>query len=209
MNKKHQNFENIEVFALNVAEIMDSLYIEFPIPINLPASELVESYGPSDLEAEPRIIGVDDSDYLELFSLGFDELSGLDVASGEGINLARNARKGQPYKYWTMEQRQAIKGKRLRQRHVEKIRNHTIKFLLREGFIKDVDDEHSTKRGYTPTLVITSKGFAQMNKQFEGGAISERFNVQHAKGITAALKTGSDVAKAGETLVRVLSAFFG
>ncbi|WP_144778898.1 hypothetical protein [Marinobacter maritimus] len=208
MREELQDIENIKIFALSVAEVMDSLYERFPIPCSLPSSELINSYGPTDADVKPRKVEVADGDYLDLLPYGFDEYASIENASGESFDERRCAEKGYPFLFWTKEQRKAIKSKHLRQRHVKRIREHSIRFLLREGFITDVEANDPGKHKNFSKLVITSKGFAQMNKQFEGGVIREKFHFRYAKELATTVKEVGGVARAGDTLVRVLSAFF-
>lgn len=72
-----EKIDNIQVFAVSVAQIMDQLYRSFPMPCRVSASTLEELYGPSAAETEPRVIQPNEADYSSLLPHGFRENTSL------------------------------------------------------------------------------------------------------------------------------------
>ena len=208
--------DNIEVFALCVAEIMDKLYTAFPIPTALPESCVAASYEPSQEESQPRIVQPEDPDYESLFSRGrgFGEFAGLAHAAEEWVyEESYGPIFGKPFQYWTDEQRQAIREHRVRARDVERIHKETVRFLVREGYVNDISLPDGEGECHRESLVLTSKGFAHLNKKFEDGTIREEFHFRTVKKLVGAIKAGGEVVSAAQKigaasgLVHILATF--
>lgn len=204
-----EKLDNIQVFAFCVAEVMDQLYAAFPIPTELSSSRVSEVYGPSREDSEPRLVQPQDADYADLFRWGLSERAGLADAAYETYPEPYNQpREGDPFLFWTYEQRISIRDHRVRAREAEGIYRATVAFLLREEYIKDVPPpEGPGPRGQTP-FVLTSKGFAHLNKKFEGHTIRDEFHYGTAKKVFKVVKGAGEVTSAAKSVVDALATFF-
>lgn len=204
MNK----LNNIEVFALCVAEIMEELYTAFPIPVALQKIRVPYSYGTSVQESTPRTVQPDDPEYQTLFNYGFHTSAAPSDVAADLFPQHYLAKYGQPLKYWTNKQRLAIQDGRDRVREAERIHNSTVRFLVNEGYIKDTSPSNE-KPPSRPLLVLTSKGFAHLHKKFENGTIRDEFH--SVKNLFDKIKTGAEVVSTAQQvggLVQTLASFF-
>lgn len=195
---------NIQVFAVSVAQIMEQLDSAFPLPSQVSTSHLDEIFGPTAKEIEPRVINPGEPDYEALLPYGFVVECDLVYVSSEQYSESVGARHGEPIGYWTEDQRKAISARRLQVREASKIFDATLEFLLREGYAVEVGQ---ATQPYLREYVLTSKGFAHLNKKFEGGTIREEFQHRTLDRVFQLVKGGGDVAIAGTALVNALSIF--
>jgi hypothetical protein len=201
-----QQLDNVQVFAASVARIMDQLYRSFPLPCQVSWSELEELYGPSAADKEPRVLQPGEADYESLLDQSFRVETALAYVAFESYSENVNARSGHPIWYWTPEQRRALRDLRQQMVEVTRIFDATLEFLLREQYIHRASEPLMPGRGCD--YVLTSKGFAHLNKRFEGGTIRDEFQHQTSSRVLQIVKGGGDVATAGKALVDALSTFF-
>lgn len=204
-----EKIDNIQVFAVSVAQIMDQLYRSFPMPCRVSASTLEELYGPSAAETEPRVIQPNEADYSSLLPHGFRENTSLAHVAFEAYSESVQSSDGYVIWYWTRDQRISLRDLRQRVIEVTKVFDATLDFLLREQYICKTSENPTYMpfhRGFE--YVLTSKGFSHLNKSFEGGTIRDEFQHRTSNRVFTAVKGTGDVAAAGKAIVDALSAFF-
>jgi hypothetical protein len=192
---------NIQVFAESVAQIMRQLDSSFPLPCEIARGYLSDLYGPTQVESEPRIIEPEDSDYNVCFPYSFMPETALAYVSGEQFSTDVSAREGRPLAFWTPGQRTELARLRKQVRDAEEIFDATLEFLLREGYVVRVSQASAKE------YVLASKGFAHLNKKFEGGTIRDEFQNKTSNRVFQLVKGGGDVATAGKAIVDALSTF--
>jgi hypothetical protein len=198
--------DNVQVFAASVAIIMDQLYRSFPLSCSISTSTLEMLYGPSDTETKPRLIHPGEPDYEALLPESFLEDTAISYVCFEQYSEYVNARPGKTLAHWTQDQRRNLAALRNRERGAKEIFNATLSFLVRERYI--VQTSQLKKQPPSCEYVLTSKGFAHLNKKFEGGTIRDEFQHKTSDRIFQLVKGGGDVATAGKALVDALSTFF-
>lgn len=201
-----QRLDNIQVFAASVAEIMDQLYGSFPLPCQVSWSELEGLFGPSATDKEPRVIQPSEPEYESFFSGSFRAETDLAYVAFESYSEYQRPRDGEEIWYWTPEQRKTLRDLRRQVVEAKRVFNATLDFLLREAYVHKTSE--ATVGGHECEYVLTSKGFAHLNKKFEDGTIRDEFHYRTLHRVLQIVKGGGDVATAGRGVVDALSTFF-
>lgn len=211
----HEEIDNITIFSGCVSEFLDTLWKAFPLPARLSPSNVSEElYAHLKEGTTARVITSDEPDYEEYisyavsahqFQYGHPPLSSVAIA-----DYAANSpfTRGEPYVYWTREQRLRMDRYCKLVPKTTKICEATLQFLVREGCIADVtpkDAKSTSTRVYT----LTARGFSCLNKKFEGTTIHDTLVEDGLKNVLNVVNTGANLAEQTKRLVQAVASFCG